>query len=228
MLLPTIATAQTEYYEYSDSLGTYVVKFKPHKNRQAVAQKERPARPNYTGYQELRLGIAWNSYTPNGYAPNYVNWYREPIETPANVELGRKRWFTVNADYGGYVRRWLYIGGVASWTTGYRRMSDITTHKRVDAINYNAITLMPEVRFTWLNRSIVQLYSGLGVGVTYAYYDRKYTKKNGVTTASKWGVAFDVTFVGIAVGRDWFGYVDVGAGNRGTISAGFGYRFNNK
>lgn len=228
MLLPAIATAQTEYYEYSDSLGTYVVKFKPHKNTQAAAQKERPARPNYTDYQELRLGIAWNPFTPNGYAPNFVSWYRHPIETPIGTELNRERWFTVNADYGGYVKRWLYIGGVASWTTGYRRISDITTHKRVDALNYHATTVMPELRFAWLNRGIVQLYSGIGVGATYAYYDRDYTKNEGAVATSRWGVAFDVTFFGISVGRDWFGYIDLGAGNRGTISAGFGYRFNNK
>jgi hypothetical protein len=30
------------------------------------------------------------------------------------------------------------------------------------------------------------------------------------------------------VGRKWFGYLDIGAGNRGVISAGFGYRFNKK
>lgn len=228
MMLPTVATAQTETYEYSDSLGTYKVKFKPHKTTQTVATKERPARPNYTGYQELRLGLAWNPYTPNGYAPNFVSWYRHPIETPANAELNRERWFTFNADYGGYVKRWLYIGGVASWTTGYRGISDIATHKRVDALNYNAITLMPELRFAWLNRGIVHLYSGIGVGVTYAYYDREYTKSQGAIATSKWGVAFDATFIGIAVGREWFGYVDIGAGNRGTISAGFGYRFNNK
>lgn len=227
LLLPTVATAQTEHYEYSDSLGTYKVKFKPHQNR-VTATTERPGRPNYTGSQELRLGIAWNPFTPNGYAPNYVKWHSNSLETPKGTELNSARWFTVNADYGGYVKRWLYIGGVASWTTGYRRISDITTHKRVYTLNYHAITFMPEVRFTWLNRSIVQLYSGLGVGATYAHYDREYTKSYDAITASRWGVAFDVTFIGIAVGRKWFGYVDIGAGNRGTISGGFGYRFNNK
>ena len=82
---------------------------------------------------------------------------------------------------------------------------------------------MPLVRFAWLNRGIVQLYSGVGLGATYEFYENTLT-----TEIQSFGVAYDVTFFGITVGRKWFGYLDIGAGNRGVISAGIGYRFNNK
>ena len=114
-------------------------------------------------------------------------------------------------------------GADVTWTTGYQRITSNVDRSHVDAFNYNNFTLMPIVRFAWVNRSIVQLYSGFGIGATYGFYDNTLT-----SVKHKVGIAWDVTFIGITVGRKWFGYLDIGAGNRGTISAGVGYRFNNK
>ena len=82
---------------------------------------------------------------------------------------------------------------------------------------------MPVIRFAWVNRGMVQLYSGLGLGATYEFYENTLTSE-----IQGFGVAYDVTFFGIAVGRNWFGYLDIGAGNRGILRAGIGCRFNKK
>lgn len=170
---------------------------------------------------EVRLGIAYNPYTPHDYAPNF-DWRDYPYDLPENSTLGKTRWFTVNADYGYWPLRWLYIGGVASWSGGFGRVSSAVDHSRIGCYNYHSLSLMPIVRFGWLNRSIVQLYSGVGVAAMLAIYEPTLHGR----TESRWGVGFDVTFIGITVGREWFGYLDIGAGCRGTISAGIGYRFN--
>ncbi len=216
MALPTKLSAQI--YEFRDASGLYRVEYIPNeKLDKLTAQKT-----NYRDYIELRLGIAYNPYTPMGYAST-LYWKIYPVTLPPNTVVNNTRWFTTNFDFGGWIKRWLYVGGVATWTTGYEHVTSTVDHSRVDTFNYNNFTFMPVVRFAWLNRGIVQLYSGVGLGATYEKYD---------DTLSSWvrgyHAAYDVTFIGITVGRKWFGYFDIGAGNRGVISAGFGYRFNNR
>lgn len=207
-------------YKFRDSLGTYRVEFEPHREPRNAEHENL----NVAGAQELRFGTAYNPYTLDGYAPNYVNWLTEPAEHPKNTIVCGKRWFTLNGDYGYWPLRWLYVGGVASWTGGFSRVASIVDHSRVDCYNYHSLSIMPVVRFGWLNRDIVQLYSGFGVGPMVAIAEQSLE----ASPAVRLGVAFDVTFIGIAVGRKWFGYFDIGAGVRGTLSAGFGYRFHSK
>lgn len=124
---------------------------------------------NLAERHEVRVGIAYNPYTPHDYAPNF-DWRDYPYDLPENSTLGKTRWFTVNADYGYWPLRWLYVGGVASWSGGFGRVSSTIDHSRIDCYNYHALSLMPIVRFGWLNRSIVQLYSGVGIAAMMAIY----------------------------------------------------------
>ena len=220
VLLPNQAEAQ-QRYKFEDENGIYYVEYKSHAKVQQ--EKSRSTKTDYKGYGEFRLGIAYNPYTLHNYAPNVLNWQDYPLTLPSNTVLHNTRWFTTNLDLGGWLKRWLYIGADVTWTTGYQRITSNVDRSHVDAFNYNNFTLMPIVRFAWVNRSIVQLYSGFGIGATYGFYDNTLT-----SVKHKVGIAWDVTFIGITVGRKWFGYLDIGAGNRGTISAGVGYRFNNK
>ena len=215
MILPSTLSAQT--YEFRDNSGLYRVTHIPYEDVK-VSKKS-----DYTGHGEFRLGIAYNPYTPSGEYVSTLYWKDYPVTLPPNTVVNNTRWFTTNFDMGGWLKRWLYIGGVATWTTGYERVSSTVDRSRVDAFNYNNITLMPVIRFAWLNRGLVQLYSGVGLGATYEFYENTLTSE-----IQNFGVAYDVTFFGITVGRNWFGYLDIGAGNRGVISAGFGYRFNKK
>ena len=219
VLLPNAVEAQTRY-KFEDENGTYYVEYKS--NAKAKNQATRNAKSDYTGFGEFRLGMGYNPYTPSGYAST-LYWKDYPVVIPPNTRLHSTRWFTTNLDLGGWVKRWLYIGADVSWTTGYERVSSVIDRSPVDAFSYNNITLMPMIRFAWVNRGMVQLYSSLGLGATYEFYENTLTSE-----IQRFGVAYDVTFFGIAVGRKWFGYLDIGAGNRGIISAGFGYRFNNK
>jgi hypothetical protein len=216
MALPTKLSAQT--YEYEDANGVYRVEYVPYSKEESKVTKK----SDYTGQGEFRIGLGHNPYTPSGYA-SVVYWKDYPVMLPPNTTVNNTRWFTTNLDMGGWLKRWCYIGAVASWTMGYERVSNKIDHSRVDAFNYNNITFMPVIRFAWVNRGIVQLYSGLGLGATYEFYENTLTSE-----IQRFGVAYDVTFFGITVGRNWFGYLDIGAGNRGVISAGFGCRFNKK
>ncbi|MCF0179400.1 MAG: porin family protein [Bacteroidales bacterium] len=99
---------------------------------------------------------------------------------------------------------------------------------------YN-LSFVPKIRFTYLHRKYVNLYSGLGVGLNInsgSEYDI-----HGKQTAL--APVFDFTFIGVKVGKGhWYGSIDFGGAismkNQNTIymlmarslSLGVGYTFN--
>ena len=219
LLLPDVAQGQYRF-NFSDSLGTYKVEFLPH-NREQFDSRALNI-PLRRGAHEIRLGTAYCAYTPSDYTTsNY--WY--PVDNwrqlGENYSTGDERWFTVGFEGGRWFREWFYFGGSLIWSGGFIPVHYSPTHQRVSAFTSTNITIMPTVRFAWLRRGIVQLYSGVGLGLAIGYNENLNYNE---TLAN---VAYDVTFIGLSVGRDLFGYIDISAGNRGVISAGIGYRFNN-
>lgn len=219
LLLPDVAQGQYRF-NFSDSLGTYKVEFRPH-NREQFDSRALNI-PLRRGAHEIRLGTAYCAYTPSDYTTsNY--WY--PVsnwrQLGENYSTGDERWFTVGFEGGRWFREWFYFGGSLIWSGGFIPVHYSPTHQRVSTFTSTNITIMPTVRFAWLRRGIVQLYSGVGLGLAIGYNENLNYNE---TLAN---VAYDVTFIGLSVGRDLFGYIDISAGNRGVISAGIGYRFNN-
>lgn len=225
-VLLTIAARESvvaqERYLFQDSLGTYRVDFRPHNVKSAEFSRKGRIRTNLAGNHEVRFGMAYNPYTTHGFTSD-VDWLDYPTDNPANTTIAPSRWVTINGDYGYWFYRWLYVGVSATWAEGFQRVSSTVDHRRVDCYNFHGITIMPIVRFAWLNRGIVQLYSGVGLGPMVSIYESKLYSK----PATRWGCNYDVTFIGITVGSKWFGYLDVGVGGRGIVSAGLGYRFVN-
>lgn len=221
LIAPNTVSAQTRF-SFQDSLGSYRVVFTPKIESQSNVLRHRvPLAPRTS---ELRLGMAYSAFTPSGdyttdhiWGPSWDDDYR--ID---HLMIGAENWYTVGVEGGYWFKDWLYFGGALVWSGGFSGVYDHRIHRRVDTYTYSSYSLLPIVRFAWLRRGIVQLYSGLGLGVAVAHYDTP----NSV--AFQANAAFDVTFIGISVGRNLFGYFDISAGSRGAISVGIGYRFLNK
>lgn len=226
LLLATlsIAVAQAQYrYTFRDSLGVYKVEFTPYKSDKSDAQRMHI--PVSAGAHEIRLGSAYASYISMGHYTTDSNWH--PAYDFAHMESeqyssSNPHWYTVGFEGGRWFKEWLYFGGTAVWTGGFSTLyKAYPLRGRVYTYTSHNISVMPTVRFAWLRRGIVQLYSGVGLGLTIAHTEEVSTQRTNLD------VAYDVTFIGISVGRDFFGYFDLGAGSRGVLSVGVGYRFNN-
>lgn len=88
------------------------------------------------------------------------------------------------------------------------------------------ITIMPELRFSYLNRPHVTLYSGLAAGITTApgYHMRSWVEET--VNNTKTFPSFQITALGIRAGRDHlFGTFEAGFGFKGFASLGIGYAF---
>lgn len=219
-MLPTLAIAQ------QNEEGDEVVLIQGDMTSDVELTTPQVARKRFdlTGSHDFRLSIAYNPYTPNGYAPNQVDWPSFPTLTPLNSIIGKVHWYTLSGEYSCYVKRWLRIGFAASWTGGVRTIWSSIDHRRVDRYHYNSVALLPKIHFSYLNREVIQLYSSLGVGGAFAIYDN--VPDN--TKEHRFDISLDATFIGMSIGKRLFGYFEIGVGTQGTLRAGIGYRFNNK
>lgn len=221
LVIPHVTSAQTRF-KFQDSLGSYRVVFTPHVESQDDAVRYR--KPLVAGTHELRLGIAYSALTASMEytTDHWWNPHWDDAYSVGDYVVGSPSWLTFGVEGGRWYKDWLYFGGALVWSGGFSGIYDYSAYKRVDTYSYNSYSLLPVVRFAWLRRGIVQLYSGLGFGLSVAHFDRP------TSVGVDVNAAFDVTFIGISVGRNLFGYFDISGGSRGAISLGVGYRFLNK
>lgn len=220
-----VSDASAQYtYKFCDSLGIYEVKFRPHNpdTRFSISH----TKPLLPGTHDFRFSLAWGSL--NGWGENintsesmgqfvdFVNYY------PSN-----DHYYTFNLDYGYWAKEWLSVGGNVTWVMGVCNVYENGTHKRVDRLRQDFVSVMPTFRFAWLRRGVVQMYSSIGLGLGVERYRASYAGSDKVYRTNYY-CAFDLKFLGLSVGRKWFGFMELGYGSRGIINAGFGYRFNAK
>ena len=157
----------------------------------------------YTDYDRT----AANWFSPDTYKGIY--------STP-NISIG----------YKYRLAKWFWLGATVSYTGMYDVNYDRVTNEKLSTQSDHIITIMPSVRFSWLNKKYVTLYSGLSLGYALDLYQRK--SATDPYTECSHGAGFQLTAVGVHVGRKWYGFTEVGIGFQGFIQAGFGYNFNSK
>lgn len=150
----------------------------------------------------------------------------------------------VSLDYHYRAAKWFWIG----LSTGYSFMKEKLYPGNVvspDGFHWDCkehhFLIMPSLRFSYLNRPHVTLYSGLAVGVLInrgnRYYGDLSTLPEFVPAA--WGFlpaelpdhtsaasAFQLTAFGLKAGaKHWFGSFEAGVGIKGLVNLGVGYEF---
>ena len=137
------------------------------------------------------------------------------------------------ADYHYNALPWLAVGGQIDFEgIFWQETTYDAKHIQIGAISniasYNTL-IMATVRFTYFHSQLVNLYSGLGLGVGIASDN---------SNAVEAGAAFNLNLFSVCVGNDrWFGSLELGMlnslqnqnrvymlGSR-LISASVGYRF---
>lgn len=142
--------------------------------------------------------------------------------TPQEPQEGATLWLSASLDYGYRVNEWLSVGGSLAWTAGICNLYDRQTHEHWDTMHVDYLSLMPTVRFTWLRRNIVELYSSLGATAGIEHW-MHYT--NGKQHTYRPYLSYDIKPIGISVGRRWYGFMEAGYGARGIVNVGVGHRF---
>ena len=167
---------------------------------------------------------------PNGMEPDR-NWRNEDFfSTPV---------FSLSSHYR--VAKWFWLGLSLS-VAYYRDPEKIQNGSQFIAScnrEYYSVAFMPEVRFSYLNRPHVTLYSALSVGFAHFFgteecYNVTYPENrrpwfsdgiNGDYAPTNFST-LHVTLFGVKAGwRHVFGSLELGAGYKGFGSVGVGYEF---
>lgn len=125
------------------------------------------------------------------------------------------------------VKPWCQVGAKFSFEGAKLTYYTDTTKLTIKSQEKMAlISFMPSVRFTYLNRPWVRLYSGADIGFCYLWNDQN--SKESEATDSKdnnFLFAFNVTAFGVNVGKKFFGMLELNFGYDSYIKAGIGARF---
>lgn len=147
---------------------------------------------------------------------NYVDFY-----------LGDKTyWPAVNLTYSYQLKKWLSLGVTLTYAGVFQNRYDLLTDNLRGKFREHYIGLTPTLRFDWLNRKFVRLYSsiGLGVGVDMEY--SSLVENNYSMTDNNIIPTIDAVCLGAMVGRKIYIFSELGLGFNGFLKVGIGYRFN--
>lgn len=177
-----------------------------------------------------KCGYGFFSKCSNNQGPHYAtDWF-----SPDTYSSGVMATPTISIGYKYRIVKWFWLGATVSYTGFFETIYDRVSNKKYSTLNSHILTIMPEVRFSWLNKKYVTLYSGIGLGVNFIFDDVYYSENTAHIKAGHRtdyvGHSFtgQLTFAGVHVGREWYGFTEIGIGTRGIIQAGFGYNFISK
>lgn len=128
----------------------------------------------------------------------------------------------ISADFNIQFKKWFALGLQANFDGIWSSLHSSDTGERLGNCSGVAFSFLPYARFTYLNRPVVKLYSavGLGIGAGYRKLDNNGWEETLVYPA------FQVTPIGIMVGRRVYGLFELGAGTVYVgCRAGIGVRF---
>lgn len=141
--------------------------------------------------------------------------YHGPLKTSGGYALSYMysplKWLAVG----------MYVGYVCQWETIRLRTTDAVSQSDYE----HHLMFVPTVRFTYLNRPLVRLYSSIGVGVGLCSQRTKDHMGVLLSSRSERFCPAEITILGVSVGRRLFGFAELSTGSMGVCAAGIGYRF---
>ncbi len=123
---------------------------------------------------------------------------------------------SMSAEFVFIIKHWLNVSLTVADCCAWRSVYDSVTGDFKDPVVCNTFTILPQVRFTYLSKRYVKLYSSVGAGVRGGVYDHEW----------KSGVALQLCPIGIMTGRRVYGFTELGFGTLYSgLNAGIGFRF---
>lgn len=178
-------------------------------------------RPKRIDKHEFRVGVGSLSLASIMFMDG-IGLYHDDAERDFRHEMIAAESYWTKARFVGnyslsytyHSRRWLQVGATLTFGVITQARRDNITNKKVSNENQYAGSAMATVRFVYLYREKVQLYSGLSVGMA-----------GGTGLCFPW---IDPTFIGCSFGKNLFGFAEIGGGLSGWGRVGIGYRFDSK
>lgn len=135
--------------------------------------------------------------------------------------------FSLNYTYR--ITNRLSIGSTFSYAGNSHDEVDRMTGKILRNGYSHNFTLTPMVRFSYLKNRIVHLYGEAGIGLGLNRFNMSdYGQEHASNGQNRWIMSYQVTPFGISIGRKFFGFSELGVGDKGFFIIGAGYKFNSQ
>lgn len=155
-----------------------------------------------------------------GYYENYFT----PSASQASLYDDKGKFGAFNISYLFYPDENWGVGLVYSYTNSDKL---ILNNKKIAGDFYNSFhSICPSFKYNWYNYNFITLYSRVNAGIAIATTKASYISQKQVEqkTATKAFFMYQVSPIGIEVGRQVAGFVEAGFGHMGTVMAGLRYR----
>lgn len=142
----------------------------------------------------------------------------------SNQPIDMKWYGQYGVNYHYQVKHWCQLGVKFTIESSKITRYTDTTKWVVKSVSKEVLCVfMPSVRFAYLNRPWVRLYSGVDVGVGY-FIDNKDNVSES-TRSGNFFFAFNVTPIGVNVGKKFYGMFETNFGFDSVFKIGLGARF---
>ncbi len=155
----------------------------------------------------------------------YEDYFNPASSTGADLFDDKGKFGALNISYLFYPDENLGLGVVYSYTNSDKRIGRDT--KLVGDFYNSFHSICPSLKYNWYNYNFITLYSRINAGVAIATTKATYINTESrpeEKTATKAFFMYQVSPIGIEVGRQIAGFVEVGFGHMGTAMAGLRYR----
>jgi len=131
----------------------------------------------------------------------------------------------ITAEYFYHIKKWLGVGGM--FIFGQNRADMIDDGETIGKTTNNYISLMPAVKFDWLRRKNIGLYSKLALGATYRHETDDYNAIDSEDRSDgELHFNWQISAVGFEAGNPYFrGFLELGCGEQGIAIIGARYKF---
>lgn len=129
--------------------------------------------------------------------------------------------------YHYQVNSWLQVGVKSYVELLQNSVYDTSRVNLQERTTFALVNIMPSVRFTYLNRPMVRLYSGidLGMGIFASTPDKNSDGESAADKSSPCYFSFNITPIGVSVGKKFYGLFETNIGSSTFFKVGLGCRF---
>jgi hypothetical protein len=124
---------------------------------------------------------------------------------------------TFSFSYHYRLAKWFWLGCSVNYSHLY--------NSEWGGTNEEYLSFIANLRFSYLNRKNITLYSGIGIGLGGGYYPYVFRiTSSGLVPYNNYFTTIQITALGVKVGGNkWFGDLELGVGYKGFVSLGAGY-----